>query len=146
MDRRRQGINKALSSHEQVPVNFCTEYISSVLRLTCCFHGIFCRSVFEITMKMKNKITTSHAFTFFFRVGSENIDPVRLIEYYLQRFIFKIYVRPTEPCNYKKHTIRVLSSQKPLLIISQYLKVHVERHAISTLTPVLVLDFFCEVA
>lgn len=60
--------------------------------------------------------------------------------------IFKIYVRPTEPCNYKKHTIRVLSSQKPLLIISQYLKVHVERHAISTLTPVLVLDFFFEVA
>ena len=60
--------------------------------------------------------------------------------------IFKIYVRPTEPCNYKKHTIGVLSSQKPLLIISQYLKVHVERHAISTLTPVLVLDFFCEVA
>ena len=56
--------------------------------------------------------------------------------------IFKIYVRPTEPCNYKKHTIRVLSSQKPLLIISQYLKVHVERHAISTLTPVLVVDFF----
>lgn len=60
--------------------------------------------------------------------------------------IFKIYVRPTEPCNYKKHTIRVLSSQKPLLIISQYLKVHVERHAISTFTPVLVLDFFFEVA
>ena len=60
--------------------------------------------------------------------------------------IFKVYVRPTEPCNYKKHTIRVQASQKPLLIISQYLKVHVERHAISTLTPVLVLDFFCEVA
>ena len=91
MDRRRRGINKALSSHEQVPVNFCTEYISSVLRLTCCFHGIFCRSVFEITMKMKNKITTSHAFTFFFRVGSENIDPVRLTKYYLQRFIFKYF-------------------------------------------------------
>ena len=55
MDRRRRGINKALSSHEQVPVNFCTKYISSVLRLTCCFHGIFCWSVFEITMKMKKK-------------------------------------------------------------------------------------------
>ena len=53
-----------------------------------------------------------------------------------------MYVRPTEPCNYEKHSIRVLSSQKPLLIISQYLKVHVERHAISTLTSVIVLDFF----